>query len=74
MYDDFKPVLDMAYKGSTVIIDMTRFTSGQELKNKVIVAMTDAARDVGGRVMTLSDRTVIFTPNGVRMDMYRNKK
>jgi SepF-like predicted cell division protein (DUF552 family) len=69
--EDLRAVSDMAYGGSVVVLDFSRFADGDAAKREFAEHLSGAARDAGGSFSEASDRIMVFGPAGWGIDRCR---
>ena len=70
-YKDLRPLIDMAYRGNVLLLDFSRFADGDTLKKEMAKRMYEVSKDIGGTFSEISDRLMIMSPSGLRVDKCR---
>ncbi|MDR1404536.1 MAG: cell division protein SepF [Candidatus Methanoplasma sp.] len=65
---DLKPVEDMARRGNILILDFSRFAEGDVAKKETAKRLSGVAKDINGAFAEPSDRLMILSPNGLKID------
>jgi len=70
-YGDMKKVMDRAYKGNPVVADMSRFSSGDDLRLRAAGDLRQVAKDTGGSMMSVGDNLLVYSPPGTGLEKLR---
>jgi Uncharacterized conserved protein len=68
LYNDLRPLMDMAYRGNILILDFSRFADGDNAKREIAKRLLAVAEDINGSFTEASDRIMVMSPGGMCID------
>ncbi|MDR2846658.1 MAG: cell division protein SepF [Candidatus Methanoplasma sp.] len=71
VYNDLKPIVDMAYRGNILVLDFSRFADGDQSKKEIARYLAGISKDTSGAFTEVSERLMILTPGGWGIDRIR---